>query len=146
AALLRFNIVNIIGASLVTTGSMLRSRAYKELGRFFCFEASIQEDHKLITTGLYSYVRHPSYTGAWMVSFGWAFWSCAEGSWFREFAVLETMWGRVVFALMCLFMATAWRMSVVRMKDEDEGLKAAFGKEWDEWREKVPYSLIPGVF
>ncbi|KAM5531771.1 hypothetical protein V8D89_014541 [Ganoderma adspersum] len=30
---------------------------------FFTFEVIIKDDHKLITSGPYSYVRHPSYTG-----------------------------------------------------------------------------------
>ena len=53
---------------------------YRQLGRFFVFEASIQKDHELIVSGPYSVVRHPSYTGFFMVAGGWFLWNLSKGS------------------------------------------------------------------
>lgn len=33
-----------------------------------------------------------------------------------------------------------------RMKMEDAALRAQFGKEWDDWAKRVPYSVIPGIY
>jgi len=51
------------------------------LGQFFRFEASIQQDHKLIVSGPYAVVRHPSYTGLMMVFIGWFPWQLGKGCW-----------------------------------------------------------------
>jgi protein-S-isoprenylcysteine O-methyltransferase Ste14 len=42
---------------------MLRVWAYYTLGNLFTFIIGIREDHRLITTGPYRYLVHPSYTG-----------------------------------------------------------------------------------
>ena len=34
------------------------------LGRLFTFDVAIAEDHRVIDTGPYRYVRHPTYTGS----------------------------------------------------------------------------------
>lgn len=40
----------------------------------------------------------------------------------------------------------AFRGTTMRLKAEDELLHKAFGDEWEAYREKVIWSLIPGVF
>lgn len=52
----------IIAAIMVITGGLLRLAAYKTLGPYFTFQVGIQPDQKLITHGVYAWVRHPSYT------------------------------------------------------------------------------------
>ena len=61
-------------------GGWIRLMTYRQLGRFFVFEASIQKDHELIVSGPYSVVRHPSYTGFFMVAGGWFLWNLSKGS------------------------------------------------------------------
>ena len=71
-----------VGELLLLVGSTISLVAFRYLGKYFKFEASIQKDHKLITVGPYAYVRHPSYTGGTLVVVGWALWHYGEGSWF----------------------------------------------------------------
>lgn len=54
--------------SLVLLGTAIRFRAYYELGYLFTFDIGIREDHKLITTGIYKYIRHPGYLGSFLVT------------------------------------------------------------------------------
>ncbi|CCM02170.1 uncharacterized protein FIBRA_04248 [Fibroporia radiculosa] len=52
----------LVGCGLVNIGAFIRIRCYRALGRHFTYEIAIKDDHQLVTSGPYSYVRHPSYT------------------------------------------------------------------------------------
>lgn len=60
----------IIGLILFVLGLIVRWAAIIHLGRFFTVNVAIAEDHQLITTGPYRYVRHPSYTGTLLIFLG----------------------------------------------------------------------------
>jgi len=45
-------------------------RAFRELGPNFTFEASMSPNHSLATQGPYAVVRHPSYTGHFLMILG----------------------------------------------------------------------------
>ena len=51
----------IIGLILLFTGLSIRWVSIHTLKKYFTANLTIQEDHKLITTGIYKYIRHPSY-------------------------------------------------------------------------------------
>jgi protein-S-isoprenylcysteine O-methyltransferase Ste14 len=48
------------------------NHAIVHLGRFFTVNVAIAANHRLIDTGPYRFVRHPSYTGALMAFLGLA--------------------------------------------------------------------------
>ncbi len=52
------------GLGIAATGVALRMWAVRTLGRFFVYTVTIQRDHRVVDTGPYRVVRHPSYTGA----------------------------------------------------------------------------------
>ena len=58
----------LIGFAVLFIGMAIRGHAIYTLGRFFSVHVEMHADHKLIQSGLYQYVRHPSYTGL-LVSF-----------------------------------------------------------------------------
>jgi len=33
-----------------------------------------------------------------------------------------------------------------RMSKEDIALRNQFGKKWDDWAKRVPYSIFPGIY
>lgn len=37
-------------------------------------------------------------------------------------------------------------LTLGRMHAEDGALKKEFGKEWDEYAQRVPYCVLPGVY
>lgn len=55
---------------LMFGGGILRLWCYSTMGRFFTFELTMSSDHYLVTTGPYSFIRHPSYTAAIMLIMG----------------------------------------------------------------------------
>ncbi|KAL0480350.1 hypothetical protein AKO1_007150 [Acrasis kona] len=54
--------IQLIGFVLVMVGSLTRLWCFHTLGSFFTFDVAILPQHKLIRSGPYAYVRHPSYT------------------------------------------------------------------------------------
>ncbi len=59
------------GFALYAAGAVLRVAAIVALGRRFSGLVAIQRDHRLETTGLYRFIRHPSYLGAIVAMVGW---------------------------------------------------------------------------
>src|SRR5258705_10234235 len=56
--------LQVVGLILMAVGIAVRSTAVFQLGRFHTPNVAIRADHTLLDTGLYAYVRHPSYLGA----------------------------------------------------------------------------------
>jgi len=55
---------------LVLPGLALRWMSILTLGRYFTVDVAIHEDHQVIQSGPYRFVRHPSYTGVLMAFLG----------------------------------------------------------------------------
>ncbi len=58
------------GALLVVIGLIIRWYAIFSLGKAFQVNVTIVKDQQLMKTGIYSLVRHPSYTGLLLYYFG----------------------------------------------------------------------------
>ncbi len=59
-----------VGLILMVSGQLLRWWAIATLGQLFTITVSIREDHRLIDSGPYRLVRHPSYTALLLVHAG----------------------------------------------------------------------------
>jgi protein-S-isoprenylcysteine O-methyltransferase len=59
-----------LGILALAAGTLLRRRCFLELGRFFTGAVTIQADHRVIDTGPYRFVRHPSYSAALLILLG----------------------------------------------------------------------------
>jgi protein-S-isoprenylcysteine O-methyltransferase Ste14 len=59
-----------LGAAVLACGLALRGWAVHTLGRFFKFTVVVQPGHRVVDTGPYRRIRHPSYTGLLMVELG----------------------------------------------------------------------------
>ncbi|MFC1722648.1 methyltransferase family protein [Nanoarchaeota archaeon] len=60
----------ILGAILLTTGWLIRIISHHNLGKQFRIAVKIVNNHRLITKGIYSYIRHPMYTGMFLLLLG----------------------------------------------------------------------------
>ncbi|KAH7924997.1 hypothetical protein BV22DRAFT_1012119 [Leucogyrophana mollusca] len=140
----------LAGCCLSLTGSLLRSYCYHVLGRLFTFELSIRQQHKLVTSGPYSFVRHPSYTGALCVAMGISLCHLNPRSWLvtcsglfptSDAGITNTLVG--AWACICTVVYFGLKS---RMEKEDAMLEGTFGTEWRLWAKKVPCRLIPWVY
>jgi protein-S-isoprenylcysteine O-methyltransferase Ste14 len=58
------------GVALATLGIGLRIWCFRALGKNFTFLVRASQDQFIVHTGIYRYVRHPSYTGTMVVALG----------------------------------------------------------------------------
>ncbi|KAK7462936.1 hypothetical protein VKT23_007517 [Stygiomarasmius scandens] len=145
-ALLRPSSTFYVGVFLVVAGACIRYACYEYLGRLFTFELSLRDDHHLVTSGPYSIVRHPSYTGFCLGLVGLYAVVFGEGSYVRAGDILQTYLGTVVFCIMTFIWVNLSYYFIKRTEAEDEFLKDRFGKEWEEWEKRVKWKLIPGLY
>jgi len=65
-----FPYIAISGFILISSGLYIRLSAKKTLAAQFTYTVKIVEDHKLVVSGIYKYIRHPSYTGQLLIFLG----------------------------------------------------------------------------
>jgi protein-S-isoprenylcysteine O-methyltransferase len=118
--------VQIFGLALLAAGIVVRSVAIAQLGRFHAPVVAIQADHRVVDTGLYRHVRHPSYLGACIAFFGFGL---GLGSWMSA-----------VFVLGTTLIAYVYRIHV-----EEWALLEALGNEYAAYRKRT-WRLIPGIY
>ncbi|KAJ8481062.1 hypothetical protein ONZ45_g15435 [Pleurotus djamor] len=131
---------------LIVLGAGCRRHCMNVLGDQFTFKIGIQQGHKLVTTGPYSIVRHPSYTSGAVVYFASIASQLIPGSWLTE-CTLVGAHGWSGKATVLLFASLVMTPSIIaRMSLEDRMLKATFGREWEEYRDVVRFKFFPGVY
>ncbi|KAG6860867.1 hypothetical protein C0995_006547 [Termitomyces sp. Mi166 len=143
---LRLTPLSITGSLLVVGGCWLRLKCFRTLRQFYTFEITLRENHKLITSGPYRYVRHPGYTAFTTIFIGMCCWFSSRGSWVRESGILATTMGKGFIGTFMAVYVKMWVSLLQRMPEEDKLMRASFGKEWEDWARRVPYWLIPGVY
>ncbi|KAI8998638.1 hypothetical protein BD414DRAFT_475638 [Trametes punicea] len=136
----------LIGSALTFTGGGIRILCHRALGRFFTWQMAVQDDHKLITTGPYSIVRHPSYTGFVLLVVGKTLALLSPGSYYVENGMLDSTFGRTMAGAVVGYLAFVSFALLRRIPKEDEVLSKEFGAEWQAWAKKTPYRLIPYVY
>ena len=112
------------GAVIVAAGLLFAIWARNVLGRNWSGTVTLKQDHELIRSGPYRYVRHPIYTGLLIAFAGSAI---ARGEW------------RGVLALAIAFLAL-WR----KLKLEEQWMIETFGDAYLRYRAEVR-ALIPFV-
>jgi protein-S-isoprenylcysteine O-methyltransferase Ste14 len=114
-----------LGVVLFIAGGVLRIWPVFVLGHRFSGLVAIQPGHALVTTGMYSVIRHPSYLGLLVNSLGWALT-------FRSGA-------GVVLTVLTMVPVVA------RIRSEETLLHTQFGAEYDAYRSRTS-RLIPGFY
>jgi protein-S-isoprenylcysteine O-methyltransferase Ste14 len=115
-----------LGAAVFAFALWLFHRTHRDLGRNWSVTLELREQHKLITTGIYSRLRHPMYTAFWL-------WALAQ-------ALLLPNWiagpaGLVGFGTLFFF----------RIGREERMMTEMFGDEYRRYVERTD-RIIPGVF
>ena len=55
------------GAAIFAIGLWVLWRAHAALGRYWSDSVQLRQGHKLVTSGIYRYIRHPIYTFGWLL-------------------------------------------------------------------------------
>lgn len=114
----------IAGDGLVALGMLIIFFVFRE-NSFTASTVQVAADQKVVSTGLYAFVRHPMYVGGLIFIFGVPL---ALGSW----------WGLLTF--IPLIFVIAWRLV-----DEERFLVKNLAG-YAEYRDTVKYRLIPFVW
>jgi len=113
-----------VGLALLIVGCILRVGPMFELGARFRPPWIKQEDHRLVTTGFYQYIRNPSYLGAILGMMGW-------------FLVFRFGIGFVLSVLVVPF-------AIPMIRREEAMLQEEFGDEYTAYKKRT-WRLIPFV-
>jgi protein-S-isoprenylcysteine O-methyltransferase Ste14 len=117
--------VRWLGVALYVGGGALRMWPVFVLGRRFSGLVAIQPGHALVTGGIYSHIRNPSYLGLLVLSLGWAL-------------AFRSGVGVLLAALNVLPI-------VARIRSEEKLLRSHFGEEYEAYCVRT-WRLIPGLY
>jgi protein-S-isoprenylcysteine O-methyltransferase Ste14 len=117
--------VRWLGVVLFAAGGALRLWPVFVLGHRFSGLVAIQPGHRLVTSGVYGVIRHPSYLGLLINSLGWAL-------------AFRSVIGVVLAALLVPPLAA-------RIGAEERLLRTQFGDEYDVYCRRTS-RLIPGLY
>ncbi|KAL4242331.1 Protein-S-isoprenylcysteine O-methyltransferase [Abortiporus biennis] len=147
---------SLFGTVLIQIGSQLRLWCFRTLGTQFTFELSVVRGHKLVTSGLYSIVRHPAYLGISMISCGLILVAIRPNSllsdyriwrWRIEVGGLVSFPVGIAISAIWLFCVSIVSVTMIqRIPKEDLVMKMEFKEQWERWAKKTPYRLIPFVY
>ena len=115
-----------IGAAVFALALWLFYRTHSDLGRNWSVTLEIREQHALVTTGVYSRLRHPMYSAFWL-------WAVAQ-------ALLLPNWiagpaGLIGFGTLFFF----------RIGREERLMVEMFGDEYRRYMART-HRIIPGIF
>jgi protein-S-isoprenylcysteine O-methyltransferase Ste14 len=118
---------NVVGAILLVAGYVIHvGYAHREMKKYAvqAHEHSTQP-RTLITSGAYSKVRHPGYSGLVLIYFGFAL----------GFGVVWVLIPAVIFTIFTFLTATK----------EEAHLKERFGEDYEAYARRVPWRFVPKV-
>lgn len=130
----------------VAIGGALRFYCISTLGKFWSFQLSVRKEHRLVTSGPYSVVRHPSYTGCLLQSVGVIVMYGSPGSWMWRSGILQVPFMTALAVIGCLMYTMSVWISITRPAIEDKMLQRAIGEDWENWAKVVKYRLLPGIY
>ena len=119
------NALVLVGLVICVVGKYFRARAKKELGKFFTYEVGVSEEQKLIKTGLYSYIMHPSYLALIVMGLG-----------------ICMIYSSIVLWVIYIVHSLGLTM---RTPKEEKALLAGFGEEFEEYRSKR-WRMLPFIY
>lgn len=113
-----------LGVVLVAGGLAFAVWARRHIAGYWSGTVTLKEDHELIRTGPYGWVRHPIYSGVLLAIMG-------------TVVALDEWRGLIALVLMTV---SFWR----KLRIEESWLSAAFPDQYPRYRAEVS-ALIPGL-
>jgi protein-S-isoprenylcysteine O-methyltransferase Ste14 len=114
-----------LGILLTIIGLIIAIAARKTLADNWSADVELKKDHKLITTGIYKYVRHPIYTGITIMGIG-------------TICALQSIYSVIFYTVMIGFL-------IYKLKKEETLLLKHFPIEYPDYMKKTK-ALIPFIY
>ena len=112
-----------LGIVLMLAGIALRQWSIRVLGQFFSTTVQVTSDQRIVTSGPYGVIRHPSYSGALLALLG--------------LGLSAKTWAGTLVITVLFGLVYGYRISI-----EENLLKAEFGQEYADYAKKTK-RLIP---
>jgi protein-S-isoprenylcysteine O-methyltransferase Ste14 len=123
------HLLDVFGFILYAAGCLFMLWARRTLGKMWGISTSQQvklfDDHQIIQSGPYAFVRNPMYFGWWVAMFG--------------LILLYPVW---MVLLLFLFSLVAF---IGRAHREDAALAERFGEAWTEYKKHTKF-LVPFIY
>jgi len=120
------SILEPVALGLMVGGLALRWTAILTLGKYFTVDVAVHSDHSVVESGLYRFMRHPSYTGFLIVFLG--------------FGVFLGNWVSLVALLVPITLGVVYRVA-----KEERALLDALGPAYASYCARTK-RFIPGIF
>jgi len=117
--------IGVLSSVCALLGLGIAIAARRTLAGNWSGSVTFKEDHTLITTGIYGYMRHPIYTGVLMMFIGTAL-------------LVGTLGALMGFLTLCL---SLW----FKLKQEEALMRRHFPRDYPGYAERVK-ALVPYVF
>ena len=114
--------VAVVGVAMTATGLLFSLWARLYLGRNWSGQVTVKEDHELIRSGPYRFVRHPIYSGLLLALAGTTL-------------CFGNVWGILGFALV-------WLGLWIKSRIEEQFMVATFGPQYEEYR-RTTGAIVP---
>ena len=111
-----------VGIFLLVVNFYIKILAQRQIG----VSPALKGKEKLITTGIYGIVRHPLYISNGLLAIGMAI-------------LLKSMY-TLLFSIVYTFLY----LPIIHFEEKDLFVK--YGKEYKEYKRKVPWKMIPKLF
>lgn len=121
-----WNTLFIIGSVLVAIGLIIRVTSILKLKQQFTYTVTKIENHQLIDTGLFKYIRHPGYLGQLIIFFG--------------IATSLSNWVSVLLMIIPVLVGY-----INRIRIEEKFMVEQLGQKYIEYQNRTK-KLIPNVF
>lgn len=118
--------VTAAGIALVVAGGALRVWAIRTMREHFSYELRVEKGARIVDTGPYRLLRHPSYLGILLITLGGPL-------------ALASAWGLAAGAL------AMGVMIVLRVRSEEAVLREAFGAAYDAYAART-WRIVPYVW
>jgi len=118
--------VRLVAVLLMVAGLAIRWTAFISLGKAFSANVAIRDTQSLYRSGIYSVVRHPSYSGLLII--------------FVAVALAERNWLSAAIVIIFPTAALLYRIHV-----EEAALRHAFGAQYADYS-RTTKRLIPGIY
>jgi protein-S-isoprenylcysteine O-methyltransferase Ste14 len=118
--------IHNLGLILIVFGLTIRWIAILKLKSMFTVNVSIQENHKIVKSGIYDTIRHPAYLGTLLSFLG--------------LGIALINWLSIIVIFIPILLSFINRMQV-----EEKVLIEEFGEEYLNYSNKT-YRIFPGIY
>ena len=115
-----------VGVSLILAGWWFRWWSVRTLGRYFKVTVTVQEGHRVVDTGPYRVLRHPSYTGMLVSLLG--------------MGIALDSWASVAVAFLLPLTGILRRIG-----EEEQVLRRELGEPYRDYSRRTS-RLVPGIW